>query len=515
MRAGFFLAGAITLAVAAGSCANAPSHPRMRGPGGGDFVSTVKKTTIGSRHYEVELGTLSLAENRRDSGSRRIDIPVRIFRSPNRGAAPVFYLAGGPGLSNLGFTPPEWLLQCRDVICVGYRGVDGSVRLDLPEMSGAFGELRYPLGLDGYQRLGRAMDRGLDRLRRSGIDIGSYGIIDVVDDIEAARQALGCGAIDLLSESYGTRCAYLYGVKYPGNVERSVMIGVNPPGCFVYEPSVVEAQLERYAELWRADPAARQKNPDILQTMRDALLSLPRDWFFLRIDPQKVKVMTFIFLFSRGGSTPNAAQVFDAYVAAGNGDYSGLAAMSLFYDLTIPTFSSWGDSCLKAVTADFDPERDYIADMDPPGALIGSPFAKLIWGAAQMMETPLCLVPGEYRVPRESAVPTLLISGSVDFSTPAVNGTQKLLPYLKNGTQVILSEFGHTRDLWWLQPDAFRRLVLSYLDTGTADNSLFHYQPMDFKPKTSLQSIATSIIGGSAAALAGGAAIALFFFLKG
>jgi len=46
----------------------------------------------------------------------------------------VFRLSGGPGLSNMRLGCPS-ALAAHDVILVGYRGVDGSVRLDAPEVA--------------------------------------------------------------------------------------------------------------------------------------------------------------------------------------------------------------------------------------------------------------------------------------------------------------------------------------------------------------------------------------------
>lgn len=46
-----------------------------------------------------------------------------------------------------------------------------------------------------------------------------------------------------------------------------------------------------------------------------------------------------------------AAQVFDAFVGAEKGDYSGLALLSVFYDRMIPKALNWGDNASKALSA--------------------------------------------------------------------------------------------------------------------------------------------------------------------
>jgi len=81
-----------------------------------------------------------------------------------------------------------------------------------------------------------------------------------------------------------------------------------------------------------------------------------------------------------------------------------------------------------------------------------------------------------------SDVETLLVSGSIDFSTPAQFAEQELLPSLSRGRHVIIAEQGHTDDFWGFQPEAAERLLTSFYDTGTADDSLYTTLPMDFKP---------------------------------
>src|SRR5512134_269824 len=87
--------------------------------------------------YAAECGTLVVPENWDKADSRLIALPVVHF--PARGAnpaEPIFVLRGGPGESNLfSGTPPDWILKNHDVVNVGYRGVDGTVTLDCPEVN--------------------------------------------------------------------------------------------------------------------------------------------------------------------------------------------------------------------------------------------------------------------------------------------------------------------------------------------------------------------------------------------
>jgi pimeloyl-ACP methyl ester carboxylesterase len=126
------------------------------------------------------------------------------------GAAPIFLLQGGPGHTNMTFDKVSRYADDRDVVLVGYRGVDGSVRLDCPEVESALTRTSDLVSEETSQAYADAFRSCADRLTTDGLDLGSYGIAQQVDDMGAARVALGYKRINLLSESAGTRTAIIY-----------------------------------------------------------------------------------------------------------------------------------------------------------------------------------------------------------------------------------------------------------------------------------------------------------------
>jgi pimeloyl-ACP methyl ester carboxylesterase len=446
----------------------------------GSLVSEVRPFEIGSEQYDADYGTITVAENRSKPASRLISIPCLRIRSHSKHPAePIFGFAGGPGATNIMW---DWgkartFLPDHDFVLVGYRGVDGSAVLDCPEISAAYKEESDPLSEESLRRLGRACSAAAERLMAQGIDLDGYTMLEVIEDNESVRKVLGYQQINLLSESYGTRVAYLYGLAHPESVRRSAMISVNPPGRFVWEPQIIDAQLRHYAVLWSRDSAVAARCPDLYASMTSVLDNMPPSWLWFSINPGKVKVVTFALLFHRN----TAAMAFDAYLAAQQGDPSGLALMSLAYNFTVPSISTWGDQASKAVSADFDSSRDYSRDMEPPGLPFGSPMSKVLWGPLSYGRWPMRMLPGEFRKLRQSDVETLLLSGSVDFSTPAENATKQLLPYLRKGKQVVLSECGHVKDMWYANAGSTRLILTSFYNTGVPDTSLNSYVPMDFR----------------------------------
>jgi pimeloyl-ACP methyl ester carboxylesterase len=428
--------------------------------------------------YEADCGTLVVPENRSDPNSRLIALPViRLRATGDIPTEPIFWFAGGPGGSNMNVSPPEKALENHDLVMVGYRGVDGSVVLDCPGVTKAWRGVGGELFSDeSLTNIGEAFAGCAARFEEQGVDLDGYTLPEVIEDMEAARTGLGYERINLLSGSYGTRVAMFYASLYPDSLHRSVMVAVNPPGRFVWEPDVLDEMIARDAEMCAQDPECSARTDDLAETMRNVAHNMPRRWLFIPIDPGKVKVTTHFLLFHRG----SAATAYDLYLAAEEGDPSGLALTSMMYNLIWPPMNTWGEWANKG-GPDYDPSRNWITEMDPPGSILGSPLSLGIGGMGQLGGGwPLPPIPAEfYQVPA-SDVETLLVSGSMDYSTPPQFATEELLPVLSNGQQVILSEFGHTSDVWRLQPEATVHLVTTFYDTGEVDDSLFTYQPMDF-----------------------------------
>ncbi|MGD8404100.1 MAG: alpha/beta fold hydrolase [Anaerolineales bacterium] len=466
----------------------APEAPTLTVPEGaqaGDLVDPEPCTYEAKEvEYTADCGTLIVPENRIDPNSRLIALPVtRIRATGSNPAEPIFRLGGGPGQSNMGFSHLERLIEKHDLVLVGYRGVDSSPELQCPEfIQAAKGGDDDLLSEESIANMGEALAHCAARLQDEGVDLDGYTILEEIEDVETARVGLGYERINLLSESFGTRVAIIYAWEHPDSLYRSAMISVNPPGRLAWEPDVLDWQITYDADLCAREPECSAQTDDLAETMRTVSQNMPSRWLFLPIDAGKVRFFTHFFLWYREGLTgQDAAMVYDAYLAAEKGDPSGLAMMSLMYDLIKPaTMMTWGQSAAIVMSTDFDPARDYFAEMNPPGSILGAPQSEIAWSPLYFSDWPATLIPAEYRQVQASDVETLLVSGSVDSTTPARYATEELLPSLGNGQQVILSEFGHVADVWDLQPEATMHLLTTFYDTGVADDSLFTYQPMNF-----------------------------------
>jgi pimeloyl-ACP methyl ester carboxylesterase len=453
-----------------------PSHLKP-----GKLYLAPKTIEVRGRQFNAEEGFIVVNENPSDFNSRKNMLPVlRIFSLNKNPKEPIFWLNGGPGLSNMKYRPLPDLLEDHDFVLVGYRGVDGSVLLKSDEIEDAMeGDGIDLLGDNSIRLLSEAIERFSNNLKSQGIDISRYTMVDVISDFETARSAFGYDKINLFSVSYGTRLAIIYSYLHPDVLFRSVMIGVNPPGRFVWSPQKIDQQLQYYDRLFAAD--SNYNDGRLLsQSIKKSLSNMPSRWSLFKLDPGKIRAVTFAMLYHKS----SAAIVFHCYRAAEEGDYSGLYILQRAYDFTFPSSLVWGDAFAKGNT-DYDSTVNYIPSMRDSATVMGSPFSLLIWGSS-VGHWPIQKLPPELSKIQPSDIQTLLISGSLDFSSPAEYATDELLPSLRNGKQIILKEMGHVEDLLTLQRPALTHLLFRFYNDGIVDDSKFVYDRMDFNPAVNL-----------------------------
>jgi pimeloyl-ACP methyl ester carboxylesterase len=425
--------------------------------------------------YNILCGFISVPENRESPNSRLISLPFKVIKSPSKNPAePIFYLAGGPGGSNLTSRPNQSIIENHDYVLIGYRGVDGMSRLNCDNMfQTKKGEELY--SEKAVARMTDKVKNCAETLESQGFDLTGYNMVEVIDDIEFARKQLGYDKVHLRSGSYGTRLAQIYAYRYPESISRSLMVAVNPPGHFVWEPETLDRQIEYYSDLCKKDPYCSGLTDDLATTVKNVMHNMPKKWLFFPIERDKVRMATFMGLYHR----ESAASVFDMFIKAEKGDASGLALASMAFGFQIGGMDfAWGDSFAKAFP-DFDPKRNYQKDMGLNESIMGSPGSQFF---GSMKGWPGKDIDEEYKTPQESAVDMLLVGGSIDFSTPVEFARDKLMKFYSNAKQVILSEFGHTGDVAWYKRDAYLNLAKQYYDSGVVDDSQFEYEKMNFEP---------------------------------
>ena len=469
-----------------------------RGAMAGDLILEPCKYGTEDGSYAADCGTLVVPENRHKADSRLIALPVTRIRarSANPGA-PIFRLQGGPGITNTVFRQASRFAGDRDVVLVGYRGVDGSSVLDCTEVESALKRSTDLLSEKSFRERGDAYRACANRLTDDGVDLAGYSLPQRVDDLEAARKAFGYGRINLLSESLGTRIAMIYSWRYPKSIHRSVMLGANPPGHFVWDEQTSDEQIGRYAGLCAKDAACSKRTDDLAASLRLAYQNIPDRWWFLPIKEGNVKAGAFFGLMNAttDGAGPLAAPwTIDMLLSAGQGHGGGAWLMSLLAQVAFPSEQLWGDVAAAARIDVASARRLYSKPADPR-SVVGRPGTDLIWAGGRLVDAwPANPDENQYAKVPDSDVETLVVGGELDVATPPQWATRELLPQLRNGHEVVLKNIGHTDDFWTYQQEASSRLINTFFDSGRVDRSLYRETSVDFTPAMSPGTIAAIVL---------------------
>ncbi len=489
-------------------------EPSVSVPAGAEAGDLTPFEPCGQSQPDAECATIVVQENRADANSRLIALPVtRFSAAAEESSEPIFYFQGGPGVPNQNPDAPDFadrFTGSRDVVFVGYRGVEGSSVLACPEVAAALRASTDLIGERSLERTTDAFESCADRLVSEGVDLDGYTLTQRVEDMEAVRVALGYDQIDLLSESAGTRTAMIYSWRYPESIHRSVMIGVNPPGNYLWYPETTDAQIRDYADLCAQDEDCSSRTDDLVATMREISDDMPDRWLSLSINESNVKVGSFYGLMetTSAASPLTGPMVLDSWLSAAEGDPSGLWLLNAAFNVVYPD-KAWGES---AATGSIDVEygSDYYGSGGDPGSILSNSASDFTWLGGRLAGLwPAGPDDARYSEVMETDVETLLIGGRLDFSAPPMNATEQLLPYLSNGHQVVLEDFGHTVDFWTSQPEAADRLINHYLDTGEVDDTGYVHQAVDFAPETTHVSLAKLLVG----TMAGMAALFLLMLI--
>jgi pimeloyl-ACP methyl ester carboxylesterase len=440
-----------------------------------------EKIICRAKEYQGLRGTLYVPQDRTKPDSRTIELPVVVVKSVSPVPDyPIFRFAGGPGVSNmnLGDNINESDLANHDLVEVGYRGVDGSPQLKHP----LFDEImRTPdfLSETSLKEIGRKFAEACASLTETGIDVRQYNILNVVDDTEAARAALGYNKINISGGSYGGAVVMVYCLRYPQSIHRAIMVEAAFPYDIAFgKPEEFDARLNHINELWKKNAEAVKRSPDIVQTMRNVLAKLPEQYNGVLIDRSKVKLMTS---FGITNQRSYANMVFDAYVSAEKGDFGSIAAMCLMYDQFIGLIGYPGDLLAKTFSSVTNPDRDFVSELEDINSLIGSPISMLAWGGFQYSHWPVISLVKDHPPTQKSTVETLIFYGSKETGESFQN---KYRNNFTNAHWVILEDVGHG-DIWTITADGTQHLMRTFLNEGIVDTSKFGSIPeWDFTPQT-------------------------------
>ncbi len=406
------------------------------------------------RTVEVERGLLVVPENRRDPASR--PITVHFVRYPaaapaGEGAFPVFLLAGGPGwgldLSNaMTMDEIELLRATRDVIYVSQRGYDGAPQGLVPALSvryPAYPVERYVPSAEREARNREVLRQSIEQWRGRGVDLAGYDILNITDDLNDLRQALGYEKIALRGCSFGSQWSLAYLKRWPGYVDRAMLSGVEPLDFAYDSPQWLWASMTRVAQAAAADEDLGPQLPEgglmqALQTVITRLedqgpIAVPINWIPgaedipIEVGVDDLREQLGRLRLNQGSARRNLAHWPRFILEMYHGDYRFLAARAAW-------FRQWqrAESLINPLidnSLDISDARDARLSAEPAARWLGDINLN---SHVTRDGTPTPDVGDEFRADQTIEVPVLLVQGDYDWSTPFENATH-LQRHLRQG----------------------------------------------------------------------------------
>lgn len=198
-----------------------------------------------------------------DDGKGTIDLKVAVVPALSLEPAtdPLVPIAGGPGQSSILFYAGwshafERIRQHRDILLIDQRGTGESAPMacDIDEDI-----------VEGKYSEEQTLELTEECIAVLPHDPRFFTTSVAVRDLEALRQALGYGQLNLYGISYGTRVAQHFARQFPDSTRTVIIDGVVPPQLPLGPDIATESQkaIDRVFGRCAEDPACNARFPDI------------------------------------------------------------------------------------------------------------------------------------------------------------------------------------------------------------------------------------------------------------
>ncbi|MCF7752179.1 alpha/beta hydrolase [Bacillus subtilis subsp. subtilis] len=383
---------------------------------------------------------------------------LRVVRLPATGgkssAAPVIYLAGGPGGSGIGTARgPRWPVfdQVRreaDVLLLDQRGAGGSEPPPACPHEHRF-EDAQPLQRDAaLAALRDVAARCVAYWKQEKVDLGAYTTVESAGDIDDLRRALGVPKVSLWGMSYGTHLALATVRQHGDGLARVVLMGSEGPDDTLKLPLAADALLRQLGEV-----AANAGFEDLTGSATRVLATLrqqPRQGRSRMHEGRVVMIGAYdaqLVIAASLGRRMTQQWLPLILREAERGNYDLLADVVLLMRSEQGQFGAM--PLAMDVASGQSPQRRALVEAQAGQSLLGDalnfPFPALGDGLG------LPDLGDAFRGPLHSNVPVLFISGTLDGRTPPANAAA-LRPGLANSHALLVRGASHDNELWLGNP---------------------------------------------------------------
>ncbi len=315
------------------------------------------------------------------------------------------FLGGGPGVSNLDFTPPDTWLEIMDLLVLEYRGA-GQCKpvLNTPFFMQALEQPIPQLGLTGTDSLQAKLAQGFDDLRHQGIVFSDYGLTALADDVQALREELELPPLILIAHSFGTRIAQTMQTRHRASVHGSLLLSGNTPGGLIWYPDETQSVWRRWCS---STEALDSGLADPIRQMLETGWDRQGRW---HDNDSRALILSFFMSFNNA----SRLKAMKTLLAARRGSSAVWWLMGKSFSLFARFSFNWADFFVKGYVSDAERQAVALCDQQGRKALFQSPSSILFAGVDGFLEAG-----GQREVqPPVDYRNTLLVTGEFDPSTP-------------------------------------------------------------------------------------------------
>lgn len=482
----------------------------------GEVFSTPEILDLGDGgHLFAERGYLFAPENRNEPGSKLVAVHFMRFDSTAEvPGTPVFMLAGGPGSSwfpglragTKGLGHPaegdlavtlamlEDLRSVADVVIIDQRGAGHSLpKMDCPNHQ-RLAPLDRPLSAEtlaaAYKEFARACKQAWVN---QGRDPDGYTALELADDIDDLRRALGYGKISLFGGSFGSEWGFVTLRRHPEIVERILFRGIEGVAHTFDMPTGVLNSIRAILAVAEQDADLAPHVPEggFLAAVGALIDKLGRDPATVRVqDPYTGEAVDVVVgadelrrVWRRHVGRVGTQDWPASLLPILNGDLREAAERTAQYKGAYnPAPAGNREAMFTSIDCGLGPtaERRERLVSDPALALLGNINAHY-FALCEEWAPPNARAALPAAAP--SNIPALFVHGTWDLSTPLMNALE-IMSDFPNGRLVIVENGTHSvlRDLYRERPDVIRPLVRRFLRgeplDGTPDRIVL--PPADF-----------------------------------
>lgn len=427
--------------------------------------------------YNAERGMMFVPLNRSKDKTDIIAVEVYRFKASSKAdpnTPPIFFLHGGPSFQGLernlrqtGTFEERWqpFLDVADLVIISQRGIGPSKPTTLIETTLTPQPPDQPYDeqsiVQEYQNILAEEKKAWEDL---GLDLSGFTVVEAADDINDVRLALGYDKIVIWGGSFGSHWGMAFMRNYPEVVERAVLRGMEGPDHTYDHPGHLWNVYKRVAEEAEQAPELEEFIPEggLIAALETVFQKAENQPFSVNVKGQDVLFDgESIRFLARGYSSGLAgwpANVISLY----NGTFDDVASRIVddYEDRnrSFRTASYWMLDCGSGIT----PVRLAAHDADPAMEI----FRRMNWGYKSGCSVWGSDLGDEFRQNFETDIPTVIVHGTWDTSTPYENALE-LVPYFKNSkfVTVVRGPHGSIR-AGFRASKSFQEALFNFAGTG-------------------------------------------------